>query len=172
MKQLYVWLICGLAWTLAGTQFLDAGELFFFECTDFETGKIVVRLPLDRHETVTLRYIHSVDHTPVHEIFEIDAQGCLALQATYFKMFGAGMGHWEGRGRLDFDGTWTWIRDIHETLGSFVLRVGAPSVDHTLLYRDREIHLSREWAGKRLVVAVVDGRGGMQNCRQGPSEDP
>lgn len=172
MNRLRTWIICGLLWGLPGAQPLLAGEGFFLQCADPESGKIVVQLPLHRRETVTLRYIHSVDHAPVHEVFELDARGCLALQATYFKMFGAGMGHWEGRGRLDFDGIWTWIRDIHETLGSFVLRVGAPSVDHTLLYRGREIHLSRMWAGKRLVVSVADEWGHTGICRQGPSEEP
>ncbi|MBZ4659030.1 MAG: hypothetical protein JG766_953 [Desulfacinum sp.] len=130
-------------------------EPFLLRLTSLETGDVVLERPLGRDETFTIRYIHSVDRTPVFEIFEVDPEGRLAVQATCFKMFGAGMGHWEGRGRVDFDGTWTWIRDIHQTLGRFVLRVGSPAVDHTLLYRDREIHLSQRWAGKRLLVEVA-----------------
>jgi hypothetical protein len=129
---------------------------------DPETDAELLRLPLNADETFTIRYIHSVDHTPVFEIFEIAPDGRLALNGTYFQMFGAGMGHWEGRGTLDFDGRWTWIRDIHETLDAFILRVGAPTVDHTILYRDQEIHLSQRWAGKRVRVTVAPASSDIQ----------
>ena len=130
------------------------------------TQEVLLRLPLREDETFAIRYIHSLDLTPVFEIFELDEAGNLALRATRFQMFGAGMGHWEGRGTIDFDGEWTWIRDIHETLGAFSLRVGAPSVDHTILYRDREIHLSDRWAGKRIIVTVTE-TGGPETEAQG-----
>jgi len=136
---------------------IGAWKGHYLELTNLSSNEIVLHLPLRIDETFTIRYIHSVDHSPVFEVFELDQEGRLALQATYFKMFGAGMGHWQGRGVVDFDGEWTWIRDIHETLGSFILRVGSPSVDHTLLYRGQEIPLSRKWAGKRLHVTVVRG---------------
>ena len=135
-------------------------ERHFLKMIDLSSNATILSLPLFLDETFTIRYIHSVDHSPVFEVFELDQEGRLTLQATYFKMFGAGMGHWQGRGYIDFDGQWTWIRNIHETLGSFILRVGSPSVDHTLLYRGQEIPLSRKWAGKRLHVTVVRGSSG------------
>ena len=130
------------------------GENYFLEFKEL-SGQAVLRLPLQSDETFTIRYIHSVDKTPVFEIFETDHKGRLTLQATYFKMFGAGMGHWQGRGFIDFDGKWTWIKNIHEPLGSFILRVGSLPVNHTLLYRKQEISLSKKWAGKRLQVTVT-----------------
>jgi len=142
-------------WTACGAQIAEAGG-YRLLVTDPASGEEVVNVPLNRDETFTIRYVHSVDGTPVFEIFETDSRGRLALQATYFRMFGAGMGHWEGRGKVDFDGRWTWIRDIHETLGEFILRVGSPRVDHTILYRNREIHLSDEWARRPLHVTVVE----------------
>lgn len=154
MKKGLTLLVAIVAFTVAGSV-AHAGHSYL-EVREWGSGRVLLGLPLNQGETFTLRYIHSVDHTPVFEIFELDPEGKLALQATYFKMFGAGMGHWEGRGYVDFDGTWTWIRDIHETLGSFILRVGSPQVDHTLLYRGSEIHLSRIWAGQRLHFEVVN----------------
>ncbi len=124
----------------------------------------LLSLPLQADETFTIRYIHSVDNTPVFEVFEIDPDGLLALQATFFQMFGAGMGHWQGRGVVDFDGEWTWIRDINETLGSFVLRIGAPSVAHTLIYRGREINLSEKWPQRRVCLSVQDREAGVNGC--------
>lgn len=142
-----------------------SSERHFLEMIDLSSNTTILSLPLFPNETFTMRYIHSVDHSPVCEVFELDQHGRLTLQATYFKMFGAGMGHWQGRGYIDFDGEWTWIRNIHETLGSFVLRVGSPSVDHALLYRGQKIPLSGKWAGKRLYVTVVRGFAGADKRR-------
>lgn len=147
-----------LIWGLATAVFCHAaaeGDRYRLLIQDPETDAELLRLPLRADETFTIRYIHSVDHTPVFEIFEITPDGRLALNGTYFQMFGAGMGHWEGRGTLDFDGRWTWIRDIHEPLDAFILRVGAPTVNHTILYRDQEISLSQQWAGRRVRVTVA-----------------
>ena len=134
---------------------LNARENDYLQMVDLSSNTILLRVPLADNETFTIRYIHSVDHAPVYEVFEVNRDGCLALQATYFQMFGAGMGHIQGRGYVDFDGQWTWIRDIHQPLGSFILRVGSPSVDHTLIYREQETHLSERWAGKRVHISVV-----------------
>jgi hypothetical protein len=153
---LMVWLFSICIVPMAGA----VSERHFLEVIDLSSNATILSLPLFLDETFTIRYIHSVDHSPVCEVFELDQEGRLTLQATYFKMFGAGMGHWQGRGYIDFDGQWTWIRNIHETLGSFILRVGSPSVDHLLLYRGQEIPLSRKWAGKRLYVTVVRGSSG------------
>ncbi len=163
MPRLLCWLTAGLLLG-PGPLMGAAGEVHDLVCRELPAGTEVLRLPLDPGETFTIRYIHSVDRTPVFEIFGLDEEGCLTLRATYFKMFGAGMGHWPGRGRLEHDGRWTWIRDIHERLGSFVLRVGSPAVDHTLLYRGREIRLSPVWAGKRLRVAVETGAVVPERC--------
>lgn len=129
----------------------------------------LLSLPLEADETFTIRYIHSVDQTPVFEVFGADPQGRLALQATFFQMFGAGMGHWQGRGVVDYDGEWTWIRDINETLGSFILRIGVPEVAHTLIYRDREINLSQKWPHRRVLLKIEGREAG---AGQGPCSQP
>ncbi len=151
-------ILWGSAWCGERT---DRGSApYLLTLRDFSSGRLLLSFPLRADETFTIRYIHSVDHTPVFEVFEVDPSGRLAIRSTYFQMFGAGMGHWPGRGRVDFDGKWTWIRDIHAPLGRFILRVGSPGVDHTILYRNRSINLSSRWAGRRVVVEVVSNRDG------------
>jgi len=120
-----------------------------------ETGRLLVNLPIDWNECFTIRYIHSVDISPVFEKFRADEKCGLVLEETWFRMFGAGMGHWEGRGRLTLDDNrMTHITDMDSTLGSFLLRVGSKGVDHTVLFRDQEINLSDMAAGKRVEVFV------------------
>jgi len=119
-----------------------------------ETGKPLLVLPLREGESFSIRYMHSVDISPVFEQFSLNHEGRLQLDETHFKMFGAGMGDWKGHGKLVGEKGWTRITDISEPLEPFILRVGSPGVDHTLLYRGREYNLSAVAAGKRLRVSV------------------
>jgi len=47
-----------------------------------------------------------------------------------------------------------FIKDMNIAIGEFYLRVGAPSVDHTILIKDQEIHLSRLIPGKRIRIYI------------------
>ena len=111
---------------------------------------------LPYEDTFTIRYIHSVDHAPVFEVFRAVKGKGLVLVETYFKMFGAGMGHWEGHGKIVQEGRWTKIKDINQPLGSFLLRVGAPGVDHTILYHGEEWNLSEKAAGLLVEVMIAE----------------
>jgi len=107
-------------------------------------------------DTFTLRYIHSVDHAPVFEVFRAVRGKGLVLVETYFQMFGAGMGHWEGHGKIVQDGRWIKIKDINQPLGCFLLRVGTPGVDHTILYHGEEWNLSEKAAGRLVEVMIAE----------------
>ena len=127
---------------------------------------LLIRAHDDRHiffqmnlpygDTFTLRYIHSVDHAPVFEVFRAVKGKGLVLVETYFQMFGAGMGHWEGHGKIVQDGRWTKVKDINQPLGSFLLRVGTPGVDHTILYHGDEWNLSEKAAGLLVEVMIAE----------------
>ena len=106
-------------------------------------GKELISIPIEPGELFIIRYIHSVDISPVYEVFYADEKKGIIIKETYFKMFGAGMGHWPGRGRIVEQNGWIFIKDMDIALGEFYLRIGAPSVDHTILIREGEIHLSR-----------------------------
>ena len=120
--------------------------------SEFGSGKVIVSLPAASGERFTIRYIHSVDKTPIFEEFRLDAAKGIILEKTWFTMFGAGLGHWPGHGRLTQDKNWITIRDINRPLGSFILRIGALSVGHTIIFRGRQINLSRRAAGVRALV--------------------
>lgn len=121
-------------------------------------GKELISMPIEPGELFIIRYIHSVDISPVYEVFYVDEKKGIIIKETYFKMFGAGMGHWPGRGRIIEKNGWIFIKDMNITLGEFYLRVGAPSVDHTILIREEEIHLSRMTPGMRVRLYVRQGK--------------
>ena len=120
--------------------------------SNFSTTEIIAALPVTAGEKFILRYIHSVDKTPIFEEFRLDLKQGLVLEKTWFTMFGAGLGHWPGHGDLSQNKEWITIDNIEQPLGSFILRIGALSVGHTIIYHDREINLSRRAPGVRVLV--------------------
>jgi hypothetical protein len=117
-------------------------------------GKELISIPIEPGEDFTIRYVHSVDISPVYEVFYADEKAGIIIKETYFKMFGAGMGHWPGRGRIVEKNGWIFIKDMNITIGEFYLRIGAPSVDHSILIKGQEIHLSRLIPGKRIRIYI------------------
>jgi len=121
-------------------------------------AKPLVAFPIDPGERFTLRYIHSVDKSPIWEVHSVDQDGNIFIEEERFVMFGAGMGHWEGHGTLKRQGEYQVIEDIHAPVEDFVLRVGDSSVNHVLIWRDTDVNLSQLVPGKAVVIAVRDCR--------------
>jgi hypothetical protein len=123
---------------------------------DHQSKEIIMKTPLAYGQSFAIRYIHSVDHSPVFEVFKAKKGQGLVLKETYFRMFGAGMGHWEGHGKIVQEGQWIKIKDINQPLGSFILRVGSRGVAHTILMGDKEWNLSQRAAGRRVEVMISE----------------
>jgi len=115
----------------------------------------ILRVPIEPGGRFTLHYIHSVDMAPIWEEHSVDEEGSIYIEEERFEMFGAGMGHWEGHGTLTRRGKYQVIENIHERIGSFVLRVGDKKTRHTLLIGDLQVDLSRKAAGRAVLVSVV-----------------
>ncbi len=119
---------------------------------DYRNDSTVFEIPLNSTQTFTIRYIHSVDHSPVFEVFSFKKEKGIILNETYFRMFGAGMGHWEGHGTVVQEGEWIKIKEINCPLGKFLLRVGSIGVDHTIIINENEWNLSRMAAGRLVEI--------------------
>jgi len=117
-------------------------------------GSNLISVPIEPGELFTIRYIHSVDISPVYEVLYADEKKGIIIKETYFKMFGAGMGHWAGRGKVIGENGWIFIKDMNIVIGEFYLRIGASTVDHTILIKDQEIHLSRMISGMRVRIYI------------------
>ena len=120
--------------------------------SNFSTGEAVASLKVKAGDRFIIRYIHSVDKTPVFEEFRLDREKGLVLEKTWFTMFGAGLGHWPGHGDLSQDSKWITIDNIEQPLDSFILRIGSLSVGHTIIYHEQELNLSRIAPGIRALV--------------------
>lgn len=94
-------------------------------------------------ERFTIHYYHSVENAPIWEEHSVDAQGHIYIEEERYLKFGAGMGRMPGVGRMVMKGPYEAIVDMHMPTGNFVLRVGSPGVDHTIIWRGTRTNLSR-----------------------------
>jgi hypothetical protein len=110
--------------------------------TPVKGGPPLAALWLNPGERFTIRYYHSVENAPIWETHSVDAGGRIFIEEERYLKFGAGMGKMPGVGRMVRRGPYELITDMHMPTGDFVLRIGLPGVDHTLIHQKREINLS------------------------------
>jgi hypothetical protein len=131
----------GLALFLAAGLLLPGGlEL---RITPLAGGPPLLVLPLEPGERFTLHYRHSVENAPIWEEHSLDEQGRIYIEEERYLKYGAGMGRMPGVGRMVKRGPYEVIEDMHMPTGDFVLRIGSPGVDHTVIWRNTRTNLSR-----------------------------
>ena len=99
-------------------------------------------LPMARGERFTIHYYHSVENAPIWEEHSLDAEGRIYIEEERYLKYGAGMGKMPGVGRMVRRGPYEVIEDMHMPTGDFILRVGSPGVDHTVIWRGHHSNLS------------------------------
>jgi hypothetical protein len=110
--------------------------------TPVRGGDPLALVLLEPDERFTIAYVHSVEGTPIWETHSADARGTLFIEEEKYLKFGAGMGRMPGVGRMEMQGPYEVITDMHMPTGDFILRIGSPGVDHTLIHRGRALNLS------------------------------
>lgn len=133
---------------VAAAMLIPAGMALHVTLTEADTPVLI--LPLAQAERFILHYYHSVENAPIWETHSMDASGTIFIEEERYEKFGAGMGKMPGVGRMVQKGKYEAIVDMHMPLGAFVLRVGSPGVDHTILWRDRRFNLSEKFAHQRV----------------------
>jgi hypothetical protein len=111
--------------------------------TPVNGGAPLLVLPLEAGESFTLHYHHSVEKAPIWEVHSLDAAGRIFIEEERYLKFGAGMGKMPGVGRMVKRGPFEVVEAMHQPTGNFVLRIGSPGVDHTVIWRGTRTNLSR-----------------------------
>lgn len=114
----------------------------------------LLTIPLTWRDRFEICYTHSVDRQPVCEVFKVRWGKGIVLHEMYFRMFGAGMGHWKGHGYVVSEDRWIKIKKIDKAIGSFLLRIGTRGVDHILSVRGKKINLTERAEGKLVEVRI------------------
>ncbi len=136
-----LWIVAGLAFCLALALLVLPGG---FELTITPVGRDdpMLVLPMQPGETFTIHYYHSVEDAPIWETHSLDREGRIFIEEEKYLKFGAGMGKMPHVGKMVMEGPYEVIKDMHMPTGNFVLRIGSPGVDHTVIWRSRRINLS------------------------------
>ena len=105
-------------------------------------GPPLLILPMEPGERFTLHYTHSVEDAPIWEEHSLDAKGRIYIEEERYLRFGAGMGKMPGVGHMVQRGPYEAIENMHMPTGDFILRIGSPGVDHTVIWRGLSTNLS------------------------------
>jgi hypothetical protein len=130
-----------VALLIVGSAMQFSGELEL-RVTPVGDREPLLVLPLKPGEPFTLHYYHSVENAPIWEVHALDATGRIFIEEERYLKFGAGMGKMPGVGRMVKRGPYEAIVDMHMPTGEFVLRIGSPGVDHTVIWRGTRTNLS------------------------------
>lgn len=104
--------------------------------TDFKTKDYIKSWKIKDGESFIVEYIHSVQLTPVSEIYTIGKDNII-LQESYFQSYGAGL---PSTTPYKFEITEEGFRiyDINEVMEYLIYRTGAVRANHKLIFRDKE----------------------------------
>jgi len=120
------------------------------------SDSLLVGLSVPQGEGWCLKWNHSVEGFPVLDCYR-NEHGRMVLERSHQPDFAAGLGHVPGRGRQVSDGHGGyWIKDIHEPVPGdrYLLRVGAPRVNHRLVREGKTVSLSDLAAGQRVSIGL------------------
>lgn len=104
--------------------------------SDMRTGEYVKSWRLGEGSEFTVKYTHSVELTPVWEIYEIRG-GKIILKETIFQSFGAGL---PSTSPYEFDIVENGFRlhDINLEMSDLIYRVGKVRANHLIIIRGNE----------------------------------
>jgi hypothetical protein len=139
--RLAVGLSAGLVIVLLATLGLMPGGLEL-RVTPIQSPDPLLVLPMKPGERFTVHYFHSVENAPIWEEHSLDDRGRIFIEEERYLKYGAGMGKMPGVGRMVRRGPYEVIENMHLPTGDFVLRIGSPGVDHTVIWREKRTNLS------------------------------
>ncbi|WP_447553887.1 DUF1850 domain-containing protein [Vreelandella sp. EE22] len=125
-----------------------------------DAGEVLLDEPAPDESRWCVAWNHSVAHFTVLDCYQ-NRHGQMHLERSHQPDFAAGLGHIAGRGEQVSDGEGGyWINAIDEpvTDNRYVLRVGAPLVNHRVVWPGGEhalVSLSARAAGERVTIELV-----------------
>ena len=121
---------------------------------DSDTGKVFARLPVVDQGRFSIEFVHSVNQTPVTDVFMISNNEILPVE-TIFYGFGAGMQTEMDEGQhliYNADGSMS-ITGFSQSLSQLNYIVGTVS-DHILTINEKKMSL-RDLCGKSAAIVIT-----------------
>ena len=126
-----------------------------FVVADESSGEILLSTAVEPGDVFGMKYIHSVNKSPIEDVFEILDDNSIMLKKTIFRSFGAGVPYELEEGQLlDVRDDRIEISNINRQIDSYLLKVGTIA-EHTLCINDLEIRMDSLTRPKRTVRLEV-----------------
>lgn len=97
--------------------------------------KVLWAHPVQAGDSFTIDYQHSSDHTPVHDVFQVTAEGAFVLIEERFDWYGSGL-EFHPSADITFAGSRTLVR-LHRHFPQIPLRVGEIAQQELTVHRAR-----------------------------------
>jgi hypothetical protein len=152
------WLIAAAAF--AGGMPVAECERLFLEVVRRADDHVLWAHPVRAGENFTIDYRHSSDHTPVHDTFQITAEGAIILVEERFDWYGSGL-EFHPSADISASGSQTLVR-LHRPFPEIPLRVGEVA-GHVLTVQGMRLPLLSVAKGRESVCIRItrqprDGR--------------
>ncbi|MFT4883099.1 MAG: hypothetical protein ACI8U4_000598 [Natronomonas sp.] len=128
----------------------DAGTSHTLVVEDYETGEELFTVPVENNTTVTLAYTHSVEKTPVRDIYAV-RDGELVMTRMEYHSFGAGLPSTVEVERAD-DGSYVY-RPPNRRTDTLVVATGYVA-DHELVVDGKRYALAERADGGSVRIYV------------------
>jgi hypothetical protein len=127
-----------------------------FRVEEARSGARLYQVPVKEGDEFALEFVHSVQRTPVKEIFRIERDGKIYLVETEYESFGAGLPTMPDEGAQSVvEGGKIRITGMHREIEPFLVAV-SPVPGHVLTVGGEEVVLvSLAKAGTGLRIRVV-----------------
>ncbi|MEG6585255.1 DUF1850 domain-containing protein [Dendrosporobacter sp. 1207_IL3150] len=136
---------------------LCAGYFISLPCLVLQSDDgLLIRLPANRDNGITLKYTHSVHKTLVVENISIDNSGKLVVNSTEYESYGVGLPYLADEGKFRQEGTRFILEDINRPFSIINLRAGP------------EAKLEMYYQGKVYALYQMVPSGGLISLRVAP----
>lgn len=115
-------------------------------------GQEPKRIELGKDRTFSLRYIHSVEKTPVIEYFRVQDDGRMILTATAYQSYGVGLPSLPEEGHLKVADGWLFLEGLHRVYHDIRIRVGPEA--RISLEVEGKTYPIHEWYPPGLLVVI------------------
>ncbi len=125
--------------------------------SDMNTGKTLWERGIEQGESFSHEYIHSVEKSPVKEVFQFSSTGEVLTMESWTKSFGAGLPY-QREGDVEMKDGYYVIKNLNRPIHGGVLRMKPSDMyPHTFSFRDHTIYLSKEpFVTKIIEIDVKD----------------
>ncbi|MFD2657981.1 DUF1850 domain-containing protein [Gracilibacillus thailandensis] len=123
---------------------------------DMKTKEILWADTIEKGNRFAHRYIHSVEKSPVKEVFQFSDMGEIRTMESWTKSFGAGLPY-QRKGEVAMEDGYYVLKNINRPIHDDVLRMKPSNLyPHTFLFQNQTIYLSEQpFVGRVIEIDVI-----------------